>query len=122
VADVGGKHVVVGGEGYWAPALTPLLRAGEPVHLVLTPGSRAALLARMEQTILVDPEPLLRRIEVPVLLVWGVKDAMIPVANSADYQRALPAAELVTFADLGHLPHEEAPAESLRPVRAFLER
>jgi GT2 family glycosyltransferase len=39
VADVGGKHVVVGGEGYWAPALTPLLRAGESVHLVLTPGT-----------------------------------------------------------------------------------
>lgn len=101
--------------------LTPALM--DRYHdLMLAPGSRAALLARMEQTILVDPEPLLRRIEVPVLLVWGVKDAMIPVANAADYQRALPAAELVTFADLGHLPHEEAPAESLRPVRAFLER
>lgn len=102
-------------------AMTPALM--DRYHdLMLAPGSRAALLARMEQTILVDPEPLLRRIKIPVLLVWGGKDAMIPVANAADYQRALPKAELVTFAGLGHLPHEEAPAESLRPVRAFLER
>ena len=102
-------------------AMTPALM--DRYHdLMLAPGSRAALLARMEQTILVDPEPLLRRINIPVLLVWGGKDAMIPVANAADYQRALPEAELVTFAGLGHLPHEETPAESLRPVRAFLER
>ena len=90
--------------------------------MMLAPGSRDALLARMAQTILVKPEPMLARIQAPVLLVWGAKDAMIPVANAADYQRVLPKAELATFPNLGHLPQEEAPAESLPPVRAFLER
>jgi len=89
--------------------------------LMLAPGSRTAVLARMRQSVLVEPEPLLRSIHVPVLLVWGVKDAMIPIANAADYTRTLPDSRLVTFPNLGHVPQEEAPTESIVPVRAFLE-
>lgn len=88
--------------------------------LMLAPGSRSALIARMEQTVLRDPVPLLRQIRVPALLVWGDRDAMIPVGNAADYVREMPQASVVTFAALGHVPHEEAPAQSLVPVRAFL--
>lgn len=88
--------------------------------LMLAPGARQAMLDRMEQTVLIDPVPLLSRITAPVLLVWGEQDAMIPFANARDYQAALADVRLVSFADLGHLPHEEAPARSLPPVRAFL--
>jgi pimeloyl-ACP methyl ester carboxylesterase len=88
--------------------------------LMLAPGGRSALIARMEQTVLRDPIPLLRQIRVPVLLVWGDRDAMIPVGNAADYIREMPQASVVTFPALGHVPHEEAPAQSLVPVRAFL--
>jgi pimeloyl-ACP methyl ester carboxylesterase len=45
---------------------------------------------------------------------------MIPVSNAADYLRDLPDAKLVTFPNLGHVPQEEAPAESVEPVRRFL--
>lgn len=89
--------------------------------LMLAPGSRAAVLERMRQSVLEKPEPLLQTIHAPVLLVWGVKDAMIPIANAADYTRNLPDSRLVTFPNLGHVPQEEAPAESIVPVRAFLE-
>lgn len=88
--------------------------------LMLSPGSRPAMIERMRQTVLVDPEPILRGISVPVLLLWGERDAMVPVSNSADYQRAIPHAALVTFPALGHVPHEEAPEDSLVPVREFL--
>jgi pimeloyl-ACP methyl ester carboxylesterase len=88
--------------------------------LMLAPGNRGALIARMEQTVLRDPVPLLRQIQVPVLLVWGEKDGMIPVGNAADYARELPHSKVVTLPGLGHVPHEEAPAQSLVPVRAFL--
>ncbi len=53
-------------------------------------------------------------------MLWGKEDRLIPYANSADYMAALPNASLVTFAALGHVPHEEAPAESLQPVEKFL--
>ena len=88
--------------------------------LMLAPGVRNAMLERMRQTILRDPVPALQRIHVPVLLLWGEKDAMIPVSNGQDYLAALPRAKLVTFPDLGHVPHEEAPEKSLVPVLEFL--
>ena len=88
--------------------------------LLLAPGNRKALLDRMRQTVLVDPQPLLRRIAVPVLLLWGEKDAMIPVANAQDYLGAVPDAQLVVLPGLGHVPQEEDPTTSLQPVLDFL--
>jgi pimeloyl-ACP methyl ester carboxylesterase len=90
--------------------------------LMRAPGNREALLQRMRQTVLTPPEPYLKKITAPTLLVWGGKDRLIPLSNAQDYLRVLPDAELVTFPDLGHVPQEEAPARSLVPVRAFLER
>jgi len=90
--------------------------------LMLAPGVRAAMIERLEQTVLVDPVPLLSRIRAPTLLVWGEKDAMIPIANSADYRRVLPESTLAAFPGVGHLPQEEAPAQSIQPVRQFLSR
>jgi pimeloyl-ACP methyl ester carboxylesterase len=88
--------------------------------LLLAPGNRRAMLARMQQTLLDDPRPILQHIQTPTLLLWGEADHMIPSSNSADYMRALPHAELVLFPDLGHVPQEEAPEESARPLEQFL--
>jgi len=88
--------------------------------LLRAPGGRAALLERFRQTVLTDPEPLLAGIDIPVLLLWGEEDGMIPITNAADYERSLPDATLVPLPGIGHVPQEEAPAASLAPVRAFL--
>ena len=90
--------------------------------MLLAPGVRRAILARVGQSVLVEPEPLLRRIGAPTLLVWGEKDALVPFSNAKDYEAALPESATVSFPELGHVPHEEAPARSLEPVRAFLSR
>ena len=90
--------------------------------MLLAPGVRRAILARTGQDVLTDPVPLLRRIRAPTLLVWGEKDALVPVTNAADYQRAIPGSTLITFPELGHVPQEEAPSRSLEPVLAFLGR
>jgi pimeloyl-ACP methyl ester carboxylesterase len=89
-------------------------------ELMLAPQSRSALLARLQDTVLVDPVPLLQSIQAPTLLLWGEQDAMIPFSNAADYVRALPHATLVGFDRVGHLPHEEASARSLAPLQQFL--
>lgn len=88
--------------------------------LMRAPGARQALLDRMAQTVLVNPTPLLQKITAPTLLVWGAKDAMIPVANAADYQAAMPSAQRVVLPGVGHLPQEEAPGPTLAAVLAFL--
>ena len=90
--------------------------------LMLAPGVRAALLDRLAQTVLVDPVPLLRRIRAPTLILWGEKDALIPVSNADDYLASIPQSTLVRLPGLGHVPQEEAPLIALAPVRSFLNR
>jgi len=88
--------------------------------MMLAPQVRSALIARMQQLVLQDPVPMLRRISAPVLMLWGEKDAMIPVANAQDYLRALPKSRLVVLPAVGHVPHEEAVTAGLAAVQAFL--
>lgn len=88
--------------------------------LILAPGNREALLARMQQLVLQPPAPFLARITAPTLLVWGAQDPMIPITNAADYQRAMPQARLLPLPGVGHVPQEEAAATTLTAVAAFL--
>ena len=88
--------------------------------MMLAPGVRRAILARMSQTVLEPPEPALRRIVCPTLLLWGDRDAMIPVANAQDYLAALAHARLVVLPKVGHLPQEEQQAASLAALQHFL--
>ncbi|MFO1027510.1 MAG: alpha/beta fold hydrolase [Acetobacteraceae bacterium] len=89
--------------------------------LMLAPGNRQALLDRTAQLWLVPPEPMLRRIQVPTLLVWGEKDKLIPFATARDYLAVMPQARLLAFGDLGHVPQEEAPERTLPLVRSFVD-
>ena len=88
--------------------------------MMLAPGVRQAVVDRMRQQVLVDPVPLLARIEAPTLLMWGEMDRMIPFSNAADYLKALPHATLAALPGVGHLPQEEAPA-TVEILRRFLD-
>ena len=89
--------------------------------MLLAPGVRQAVLARMEQTRNRDPLPWLQRLRMPTLLLWGAQDGMIPAENAMDYQRAIPHAQRGVMPGVGHLPHEEQPHPSLQFVRDFLQ-
>ena len=88
--------------------------------MMLAPGVRTALLERMRQTRNSDPVARLKSITVPTLLIWGEKDAFIPVGNAQDYLKAMPQARLVTLPGVGHVLHEEAPQASVQAVLDFL--
>lgn len=89
-------------------------------ELLLAPGVRQAMLERLKQTVLQEPEPLLRQIKAPTLLIWGQADAMIPTGNARDYLQAIAGSRLFLCPGVGHLPHEEAPEVSLQALRDFL--
>lgn len=100
-------------------ALTDAL--AERYHaLMLAPGVREAMLARLRQRVLVDPLPLLARITAPTLLLWGEQDAMIPVSNADDYLRAIRGSRAVHLPRVGHVPQEEAPQHALAALSVFL--
>lgn len=88
--------------------------------LIRAPGAREAMLERLRQTVLVRPEPLLGQIRAPTLLLWGELDRVIPITNAQDYVQALPDSRLVRLPATGHVPQEETPLGSLRPVQEFL--
>lgn len=51
----------------------------------------------------------LGRLEVPALVVWGMKDPYVPARFAREYARALPQAELLELPDAGHWPWFDRP-------------
>jgi pimeloyl-ACP methyl ester carboxylesterase len=49
----------------------------------------------------------LHRIDVPVKIIWGKQDRILPVGFVAEYRRLLPTAEIRIVENCGHLPHAE---------------
>ena len=88
--------------------------------MMRAPGVRTALIERMRQTRNSDPVPRLQSLKMPVLLVWGEKDAFIPISNAQDYLQAIPHATLATIPEAGHVVHEEAPMASVQAMKVFL--
>jgi pimeloyl-ACP methyl ester carboxylesterase len=84
---------------------------------------RRAVLRAARQISLDDAErmaPRLPELRLPVLLLWGREDRIIPPAVGADLAERIPRSRLVTLPGVGHLPPEEAPAASLAPVLDFI--
>jgi pimeloyl-ACP methyl ester carboxylesterase len=90
--------------------------------MMRAPGVRAALMERMRQSRNSDPVPRLQTLKMPVLLVWGEKDAFIPISNAQDYLKAIPHATLAAIPLAGHVVHEEAPTPSVQAVKEFLQK
>jgi pimeloyl-ACP methyl ester carboxylesterase len=84
-------------------------------------GNREALYDRLNGP--ADPplDDRLGEVRVPVLVLWGERDAWIPLPYAHRFAEGLHAAKLVTYADAGHVPMEELPEPTARDAEAFLE-
>ncbi len=56
----------------------------------------------------------------PTLIVWGARDRLVPVKDAAEFERLIPGARKIVYADTGHLPQLERPACFNEDLRAFL--
>jgi pimeloyl-ACP methyl ester carboxylesterase len=59
---------------------------------------------------------------VPTLIIWGRRDAIIPLGHGRLAQAALPGSDLEIFDEAGHFPHHTDPARFAAVVRGFVER
>jgi len=80
------------------------------------PGFADALDAVIEY----DARDRLEEIEIPVMIVWGTRDWVIPSAAALSYNRRIPHSRLEIFEDTGHVPQLERPARFNAVLDEFL--
>ena len=92
------------------------------------PGRRAAFLATLHSVI----SPRGQRVHagdrlylaegMPVLILWGARDPIIPVHHGKHAHEAIPGSRLEIFDGVGHLPQLEAPGRFVAVLERFLEQ
>src|SRR5512146_493377 len=58
--------------------------------------------------------------DLPVLLVWGARDRLIPVKHAVVARQAIPGSRLEVFEDAGHFSHLCDPERFARVLRGFI--
>jgi pimeloyl-ACP methyl ester carboxylesterase len=85
--------------------------------------SRRALVATCRQLVPPDGDAISRsygRIRLPMLLVWGRQDQIVPLSQGERLERAVPGARLAVLDECGHNPQEEKPQETFAVLEQFL--
>lgn len=62
----------------------------------------------------------LPELQMPLMLVWGARDSVIPVTHAYAAAERLPSARLVVYEDCGHWPQMERAADFNRELTDFL--
>lgn len=94
----------------------------DAVEATLTrPGTIAAALAAVRGQRFATYQDRYRRIEQPVLLLWGREDTITMLQDGERLVSTLPNAELVVYPRCGHFPMHEARAASNRDLLEFLD-
>ncbi|AXQ31242.1 alpha/beta hydrolase [Solimonas sp. K1W22B-7] len=88
-------------------------------ELTLRAGNRKALAQRFAQNG-GDTSSRIRVLKLPTLILWGGRDQLIPPASATRFHREIQGSQLVMFDDLGHVPQEEDPLRTVKPVLGFL--
>jgi pimeloyl-ACP methyl ester carboxylesterase len=57
---------------------------------------------------------------VPVLIIWGAADRIIPASHGEDAHHHIPGCRFEVFEDVGHLPQIEAPLRFVLTLEEFL--
>jgi pimeloyl-ACP methyl ester carboxylesterase len=57
---------------------------------------------------------------IPTLVIWGARDAIIPVGHGRLAHAAMPGSDLEIFDEAGHFPHHSDPVRFVQLVRDFL--
>ena len=63
---------------------------------------------------------MLGDVRAPTLVVWGDRDAWIPLAHADRFAAGIAGSRKVVVRECGHMPQEEKPEETLRLLLEFL--
>jgi pimeloyl-ACP methyl ester carboxylesterase len=79
-----------------------------------------AIVRALRRIVRDDARPLMRAIRVPVLLIWGEHDPLVPLQYARRMLDEIPHARLAVIPRAGHVPMWESPAAFNGAVSAFL--
>ncbi len=88
-------------------------------HLLRREGNRQATLDRLTGSKR-SAEVNFSKLKMPVLIMWGAEDTWIPVTNGKLLADAIPRSKFKVFENVGHVPMEELPTETVIEYLAFL--
>lgn len=86
-------------------------------ELTLRQGNRQALSRRLNETDDDSDQAQIKQLDIPTLILWGAKDALIPVGNAMLFHRDIRNSQLKIFDNLGHVLHEEDPLATIEVVK-----
>jgi pimeloyl-ACP methyl ester carboxylesterase len=75
----------------------------------------------LKRLLLDDARPLLRTLRMPVLLLWGESDPLVPLAYAREMLTELPDGRLAVVPHAGHVPMWENPEAFQRELLAFID-
>jgi pimeloyl-ACP methyl ester carboxylesterase len=88
-----------------------------PLHTV---GGKRSALKVLRSINSADVDKVIRKITAPALVVWGSNDNLLPVANGYRLKKEMKEASLLTFAQCGHMPHQERTDQTNQAILQFL--
>lgn len=95
---------------YGRPTAVPAARVrADADALVRAPAFAEALRRFTDYDLVTGPRPVGGLAEIPVTVVWGRRDRVLPVVQAARAQAALPGARHITLPGAGHLPFHDDP-------------
>jgi pimeloyl-ACP methyl ester carboxylesterase len=89
------------------------------------PGASQALIKTAKQMLPSNLEEISERyksIDIPVLLIWGENDEIVPLEVGRKLAVNIPNSKLVVIPNCGHVPQEECPNEAIEAMESFLKR
>lgn len=91
-------------------------------RLATTPSHVGAALSMMANWDVAALEKAMAKLTVPVLLIAGSDDGMVPASEATVVARRLPRAEVARLKGLGHLAHEEQPERVAALIGSWADR
>jgi pimeloyl-ACP methyl ester carboxylesterase len=129
-AGVGGRAGSLVGRGLGMVGLAPSADVAEVARgyaSLSDPERRKAFLATLRAVVGTDGQRVaaLDRLylaeALPVLILWGECDPIIPVAHGEDAHAQLPNSRLEVFEGVGHMPQLERPGSFVASMQRFLD-
>lgn len=89
-------------------------------ELLLREGNREALGRRIALSGAGEHSARISSLRQPTLILWGGRDRLIPPELGERFHHDIAGSRLVVFPELGHVPQEEDPAQTVAELRRFL--